>query len=30
MRTTVTLDTDTADQLRALARQRGLSFEEAL
>lgn len=30
MRTTVTLDPDVAEQLRALARRRNLSFEAAL
>lgn len=30
MRTTVTLDPDLAAKLRALARERGLSFKEAL
>jgi class 3 adenylate cyclase len=30
MRTTVTLDADVAARLRALARQRGISFKEAL
>jgi hypothetical protein len=30
MRTTVTLDSDLAAKLRALARERGISFKEAL
>jgi Ribbon-helix-helix protein, copG family len=30
MRTTVTLDSDVAAKLRALARERGISFKEAL
>lgn len=30
MRTTVTLDTDVAAKLKAIARQRGISFKEAL
>jgi hypothetical protein len=30
MRTTVTLDPDLAEKLRALARERGVSFKEAL